>query len=236
MTNSLGEPKATAEGETYMGNTWGGNDGIQPQTWSPGQPNIEEGDWVYARTDDGKTAQVHIGVITGVLDLLDDRISGTISAPFTTPLRTICQLWVDNAPPQIAGSVDPSGGSYSCSWAGIYDIQPDMNVAVSYFEPDNDQIINVFSIGRSSIYINKWGNGQPGEGGRYIFHINYVNQGNGPADDVVITDTLSEGMTYLGNTAPFSLTSTSPLVWDLGNLPAWSNATFDLYVQVDAPS
>jgi uncharacterized repeat protein (TIGR01451 family) len=111
-----------------------------------------------------------------------------------------------------------------------------MSIGVNYFEPDGHQIINVFWIGRPSVYIYKWGDGQPGEGGNYVFHINYQNQGSDAAANVIITDTLPVGMSYLGDNAPFPLVSTDPLVWDVGSLTAWSNANFDLYVQVDAPA
>ena len=236
VTNNLGVQKATTQGVTVVNGAWEGKDGFQTSTWLPNQPDIQEGDWVYARTDDGKTAQVHIGVIKGELDLLADSVSGTITAPFTTTLRTVCQVWVGGAPAPIVGSVDPVGGSYTCSWAGKFDIQPDMWVGVSYLEPGNHQVFNAFLVGKPNLYINKWGDGQPGEGGNYTFHINYVNQGNGPADGVVITDTLPVGMSYLSDTAPFTRTGSNPLVWDLGSLQAGSNATFDLYVQVDAPA
>lgn len=238
LTNSLGQEKATYQGVTNLSGAWNGADGFETQghLWWPAHPNIEAGDWVYARSDDGRTNQLQIGEIAGELDLLADSISGNLTAPFTTTLRITCQLWVENAPPQIEGSVDPAGGSYTCSWAGIYDLQPDMNVAVIYSEPDNDEVINVFWVGRPHLTISKWGDGQPGEGGNYTFHISYNNQGYDVAEAVVITDTLSAGMTYLDDTAPFPLLRSNPLVWDLGSLPNGSSGSFDLYVQVDAPA
>ncbi len=237
VTDSLDVEKATYEEITYAGGAWG-SDGFESQghLWSPNQPDIAEGDWIQARSDDGRTAEVHIGEITGDLDLDTDSVSGTITAPFVETLRMTCQVWTEDAPEQIEGSVDPAGGSYNCSWAGVYDLQPDMNVAVSYFEPVEHQIINVFSIGRPHLYINKWADGQPSSGGQYTFHIHYANQGNGPAENVLITDTLSAGMTYLGGTSPFPLVSNDPLVWDLGTLPNGADSFFDVYVQVDAPA
>ena len=228
--------KPDTESVTFV-NGGGGADGFQTQghLWSPAHPDIQEGDWVYARADDGRTAQVHIGQITGQLDLLADSVSGTVTAPFTQTLRLNCSIWSGVDADQINLTVDPAGGSYACSWAGIYDIGPNIDVAVSYYEPGYHQIINIFNIGAPYLSISKWGEQQIGEGGNYVYHINYYNYGSGTAEGVVITDTLPVGLSYLSHNAPFPLISTDPPVWDLGTL-AQGSGSFDLFVHVDAPA
>ena len=62
------------------------------------------------------------------------------------PLRVRCEVWVENGPPAIETTVDPDGGSYVCDFGDVgWDLLPGQDVAVRYFEPDGDSVINVLS-------------------------------------------------------------------------------------------
>ncbi len=58
-----------------------------------------------------------------------------------------------------------------------------------------------------------------------------TNAGPSVAQNVVITDILPAGVTYLSAT-PAAVGTTSPLTWTLGNLAAGSTATVSLRVRV----
>ena len=51
------------------------------------------------------------------------------------------------------------------------------------------------------LQIQKWADDDPAEGGNFMFHVQYVNQGDADAENVTITDTLQGGMTYLSDTS-----------------------------------
>ena len=90
--------------------------------------------------------------------------------------------------------------------------------------------------GAPHLRINKWADGSPGEGGNFSFRIEYWNDGSIPAENTVITDTMSGGMTYLTDTSGFAHTGSGsgPIVWDLDTLPAHSYGEFEVYVQITA--
>jgi uncharacterized repeat protein (TIGR01451 family) len=54
-----------------------------------------------------------------------------------------------------------------------------------------------------------------------IYHLTYTNQGGAPAPGTLITLTLPAELTYVDASLP-PLTSTSEIVWDVGNLAAKS--------------
>ena len=62
VKNSGGTVKATAVMSTTPGGGWDG-DGFQTQwdNWSPPQPDIKAGDWVYAQSEDGYSNTIHVG-------------------------------------------------------------------------------------------------------------------------------------------------------------------------------
>jgi uncharacterized repeat protein (TIGR01451 family) len=114
--------------------------------WNPdGWVQIDPGDIVSATAGIDSTAVNPIGVINGDLDLDADKISGTIEASWFTTVDVSCNIWVNNGPNSIdVPNVSGDGGSYTCDFSGAWDIKPGQTVAVSYSEPDGDQVINTF--------------------------------------------------------------------------------------------
>jgi hypothetical protein len=159
VTNSLGDIKATAQvsstidggwwGHGFMPTwaaTWGGEDGGCCD-WTPDEPDILPGDWVYYRSDDGYQNQVQAGEIYGTIDLENDSVTGPIYAPgeYQT-LKVWCHPQTFWPFEYRQSSAAPNGSvPYFCEWqdpnsGGLWDIQPDDTVMVHYREADGDQV------------------------------------------------------------------------------------------------
>jgi uncharacterized repeat protein (TIGR01451 family) len=220
---------------------WDGGTGFstnwQDWTW---RPDMQPGDWVYGlMVENSYTSTVHIGTVDGNVDVDADTVSGTVTANwFTQMLNANCSVWEENGP-GFDFMVDPNGGSYECDFSGEgWDLLPGQDVGVEYQEPDGDWVSNAFEEPVPRLDIDKWANGSPAESGNFVYHIQYWNDGDGAAENTVITDTM-EGMTYLYDTSGFSIiTDVTPsgeyAVWDLGTLPGDSWGRFDVYVHVTA--
>jgi uncharacterized repeat protein (TIGR01451 family) len=70
-------------------------------------------------------------------------------------------------------------------------------------------------------------------GGTVSYEIVVVNEGPSDARDVVVTDTLPEGVTFVGAAPPAS-SGPNPLIWDLGDLAAGDDATIGVLVEVSS--
>ena len=150
VTDAGGALKATAEVSATPGAGWG-SDGFetQPDNWSPDRPDLASGDWVHFRSDDGYTNTIHVGDITGALDLAENTVSGTITAGwFTQTLRVRCEVWyVPSSPDGIETTAEPDGGGYLCDYDDVgWDLLPGHGASVRYHEPDGDAVINVFVV------------------------------------------------------------------------------------------
>jgi hypothetical protein len=155
VTNSLGDIKATSQvsstidggwwGHGFMP-TWAGEDG-SCCNWTPDEPDILPGDWVYYRSDDGYQNQVQAGEIYGTIDLENDSVTGPIYAPgeYQT-LKVWCHPQTFWPFEYRQSSAAPNGSvPYFCEWqdpnsGGLWDIQPDDTVMVHYREADGDQV------------------------------------------------------------------------------------------------
>ncbi|HLO33472.1 MAG TPA: hypothetical protein VK249_30270 [Anaerolineales bacterium] len=145
--------KATAELVTEPKDFWGGETGFttQLENWVPAQPDIQPNDWVFGWVDNGASAQVQIGDISGTLDLANDSITGAIMAPWITdPVQVECLDWGSGREPPFenkdGGSILTNGTDpYSCSWAGEWDIQPGQTVGVGYLGSDGNWVANAFA-------------------------------------------------------------------------------------------
>ncbi|MGD2146333.1 MAG: hypothetical protein PVH41_06550 [Anaerolineae bacterium] len=231
--------KATAELKSQAIPWWGGNTGFSTSygdPWVPDQPDIQAGDWAFLKADDGRTTSVHVGTIDGQLDIEADTLSGTISTPwFTETLRAWCGVWEEGGPWEEI-EVEPDG-DYLCDLGDMgWDLLPEQDVAVQYLEPDSDQVYNVFRELGSRLGIQAEAESEPAEGGNYSYRIRYRNDGEGPAEDVVITSTV-QGMAYLEDTSPFAVTTATvpggeQIVWDLGTVPGQTSDSLDLFVRV----
>jgi ABC-type sugar transport system substrate-binding protein/maltose-binding protein MalE len=119
--------------------------GSRPAAPTIVQPDIQPGDQVTVEAA-GSAATVNlVGTISGAANAGSDTVAGTIRAAFSEPLRVRCEVWVDEGPDGIETTADPDGGSYSCDFgAAGWDLRSGQEVAVRYFEPDGDSVINIF--------------------------------------------------------------------------------------------
>ncbi|MDF1514148.1 MAG: DUF11 domain-containing protein, partial [Anaerolineae bacterium] len=232
-----GIPQAYAEVDTELGRGWNGS-GFETQvdSWTPPSPDLQEGDVILFTGDDGYTNTVTAGEITGNLDIGADYISGTVNAPWFSSalLHLICEVWNDQGG-RVDQFVDAENGVYECDFSGQVDIQTGDSVAVMYVEPDDgDYVINVFEEPGPDVAVEKWTEGDPTAGGRFIYWIEYWNHERGEAYNVMITDTLPVSTTYIVDSSPFSvMTTTTQVIWDLGTLAPQSNGQFRMVVEVD---
>jgi hypothetical protein len=176
VTDELGAVKATAELQTQQIPWWSpGQTGFSTNLgspWSPVRPDILAGDWVYGHVDNGRTAEVQLGEITGTLDIGNDTIAGNLYADWLSPpVRLWCSVWEENGPGQELW-VDPDGGTYHCDFGAMgWDLLPGHDVGVGYYEPDGDQVMDVFKEPAPNIQMEKWpeGSGQAYPGGPVVF-------------------------------------------------------------------
>ena len=161
VTDPAGETKATAQvASTTDGGWWGGDDGFLPTwaggdccDWSPAEPDILPGDWVYFRSDDGYENQVRAGTIFGTVDVENDSVTGPIYATwFTDTLEVWCHPQTQWPFEYRESSAEPDGSvPYNCEWQNPtgeqdpWDIQPHDSVFVHYIEPDGDQVYRVMT-------------------------------------------------------------------------------------------
>ena len=249
VTNDLGDVKATAHGVTSLVPWWGDNPGFTTDynvPWDGARPDMQFGDWVYVRADNGKTGDVHIGEVTGNLDVNADMLTGTLNIPWQIdPVHGSCGVWVSGGPGIPFYNVDPHGGSFICDFSTIsptFDLQAGMDIGVDYRDPEEDQIYTVFRAPAPNLWINTWGNNDAAQDSNYELFIEYNNNGDATAQGVVISQTLLTGMTYLGDTSGFHHMGTgvpgNPLMWSVGDLPPRPGFThrFRVFVQVTALS
>jgi uncharacterized repeat protein (TIGR01451 family) len=244
VTDSLGAVRATALAESHYGAGWG-EDGFDSswEQWSPNQPDIQPFDVVYFAADDGYTKTLEVGEIGGILDVASDTVSGPIFASIAgVTLPVECHPWgawnvgLHDVPVRNSWA-DPDGSvPYSCSWdpSTEWDVQPGQDIGVMYLEPDDDRIINVFREPAPYLRIEKWADAQAGEGGNFVFHINFRNEGDGLAENVVITDIMEGGLSYLSDNSGLGHSGSGggPIVWDVGALDPGQGVQFELFVEV----
>ena len=245
VTNSLGEIKATAQGETGEIPYWGGETGFATHynvTWDGVQPDLQVGDFVYLSLGNGLTDELQLGEIGGVLDVDADTLEGYLDIPWLTdPLPVDCGVWVENGSGMGVCEIDPNGGTFTCDFTEVgFDLKPGMDVGVGYYQPDADKVYNVFNEPAPDLRINLWGQGMPASGNNYILEVHYNNDGWATAPGVTIQGAFW-GMVYLSDTSGFNHTGTGdpadPIVWDVGNVPVYryGESVFYVFVQVVNP-
>lgn len=239
ITDGSGAVKATTHGTTGQVPWWpSGQFGYSTMLgdWQPAKPDIAPDDWVYGTLGTGETRTARVGTITGNLDIAQDRVSGTITAAwFAQTLEGYCSIWESGAPPRVDFLVAPNGGAYQCDLgAAGWDLRPGQQIAVAYFEPDRDQVLQAFREPVPDLAVDKHGMANAAAGGNYVYRISYHNHQDGAASNVQITDTLPAGMTYLTDTSGFPHTvSGSQVVWDVGTVAGNTHGRFEVFVQVD---
>jgi hypothetical protein len=143
LTDSIGAVKAvgstTADGTGYF--LAAGDD------WSPASPDLAPGDSVYASVTGVDTAVEPIGSIDAELDADSDVVTGSINAPWiVAPITVRCAIWEEAMPPNpIDVIADLSTGDFTCDFGNDrgWDLVTHQMVAVMYWEPDGDRVINV---------------------------------------------------------------------------------------------
>jgi len=87
-----------------------------------------------------------VGSISAELDADTDVVAGTVHASWLAgPVAVRCAVWEDPAPAPIDTTADPDGGTFTCDFGSDrgWDLHPREMVAVMYYEPDGDSVINV---------------------------------------------------------------------------------------------
>lgn len=200
--------------------------------WSLGRPELEPGDIVTA-TAIGKTAAINpVPIINGQVDIDEDTVSGSIEAPWFAPqtLTVRCEVWIENGPDGVeVQGVAADGGEYTCDFDDVgWDLEYQHTVAVMLFEPDGDQVINIFDQPKPDMRVEKWREG--GDvlaGGSIIYTIHYRNDGNADAETVILTDTLPANTTYTTDTSGFTANvSGGQVVWSFGPVESGEDGRF----------
>jgi len=178
--------------------------------------------------DNGQSSSLRIGEIAGELDIDSDSVSGNIYASwFTQTLNGDCGVWVDYGP-GVTFRVNPDGGVTSVTLVSRMDLLPGQDVGVSYYEPDGDQVINVFRDPPRAARLGQWA-GKPGTGGNMVLWVAYQNRGNAPDEGAYISATLDGGLVYLGDTSGFPHTGMAHLATrSSGSLDIASDPVRDL--------
>jgi len=229
-TDSLGQFKGTnsatarGDGEYYIN---GVTSGTQPA-------DIVPTDWVTAISSEGITTAIQVIRIEGVLDLAANTISGTMSGPGATfpgqgavRVHTLDDRWFfwnDLA-------ID-AAGRYFLNMSDQYDVVAGDEVQVFYHHGNQNYTERSFLVPVPDLVVEKYHWGQAAPGGRHLYEIRYRNDGQ-DAHNVVITDTLPAGLTYITNTAGLAASVVgNRVVLSLGSLPSGQGGWFHLVVAV----
>jgi uncharacterized repeat protein (TIGR01451 family) len=115
--------------------------------WYPEWQNFEPFDNVYIEAA-GLSDQIEpIGEMQGTMDLDTDTVVGSLNAPWFDEVQMYCELWSDPGGSIDLGMVSGDGGTFECDWgAEGVDLKPGMQVALVYFEPDGDKVINIVEV------------------------------------------------------------------------------------------
>jgi len=149
VTDSGGTPRATATANTEPAGsgpdgTWEHGFTVAGGDWSPSEPDIQPGDWVHFRSDDGYNNSVRVGTITGGINAEADTASGAIEVPglASQTVDVIVGGWgfpgfeIDTVDLDAAGR-----GEYSVDFSPT-DLPPDISLGVNYVESDRDRVYN----------------------------------------------------------------------------------------------
>jgi hypothetical protein len=145
LTNATGEIKTNISGTTGPIDLWGGWSGWATNEnfpWNGTPPDIQPGDYVYVRVDNGRTGVVHLPEVTAYADANADTVSGNVVGDWLTGTVYVgCAIWENNGT-GMGTSAAPPDYPYLCDFGGLFDILPGMFVGIDYREADNDQVFN----------------------------------------------------------------------------------------------
>lgn len=240
VTEDTGEVIATTQGQTVPDQGRGrGMDGFTTNSysWVPSQPDIQPGNRVYFKSDDGFYDELRVGDIQGVLSVETDSVGGPIYAAWETQtLQVECQPWgAPGGAPFKNSTAEPDGSApFFCQWDPLteWDILPGQPVGVNYHAPDDyDLIQTVFKQPAPELNLNVWmpSGGQVAPDGPVIFNIDVGNNGDLIADTYRVTDTLPLNATYLADTSGAPVESGPGWVaWTLSGLEPGQWQSFQL--------
>ena len=146
LMDNLGTKKAeavvVADGDT-------GDFFIDCANWFAGWcPDIVPGDRLFVSTVSESGAINPIGaILVDNLDISGDTVSGTLDVKEfgETQLNVQCGI-LEEMGPNIDTQAIADGGTFSCDFDGIWDIQPEHAVAISYEEPDGDRVTTIATL------------------------------------------------------------------------------------------
>jgi len=237
VTDAVGNVKATLTDVTQVVPWWGppNNTGystnLNSATWVPGRPDIQAGDWVYGALDNGFTSAVRIGTITGAIDQPNATVAGTFDISWlNATLNGGC--WIDGVDGRIDFTAASNGGAYTCNFSPQV-LHPGDSIEVEYEDVSRDRVRYTFRLPGPDVGINQWAQGQPAAGSRFEYWLEYRNDGDLAATNVILTDTLPPEVTYVSDGADVAPTFNGQQVsWSLGALPAHSRRLIPLVVDV----
>jgi uncharacterized repeat protein (TIGR01451 family) len=129
-------------------------------SWEPEDPIIEVGDVITAEAIGLQTTVDPVGQVNIEPDFDLDIVAGTIEAAWFSPLTLTvsCEIWDEGGISVSVDGIDPDGGSYTCDFAAEeWNLEPSQTIAVRYYEPDGDTVINVYESPRMRInYAHDW--------------------------------------------------------------------------------
>lgn len=243
--DNIGSPKAETSIETGPIDQWQGASGfatyLDSVEWSPSPPDLVPGDLVHVEVDDGSLYWTtrQIGQITVETDLSADLVTGYVDADWYLPgpINALCEVW-DGSDASVSDEIIPNGeDEFECDFSGIYDLVPGTPLMVMY-QTNKGNVIGSFQPPAPYLRIEKYfiGEGSPGAGGNVVFYVQYQNQGELPAEDVMITDEMI-GMTYLSDTSGLTpIIGPGEVSWDLGTVDPGDWISFIVFAQVTEPA
>jgi uncharacterized repeat protein (TIGR01451 family) len=144
VTVTVNDEHGVPKGATTVTAGLDGNFHIDCPAYDPNPcPDINPGDTVIVDATGLQHVIEPVGSIDAIPDEHANTISGTLHADWLTgPVPILCEVWVDMGPPPIDTTAEPDGGTFVCDFTGTWDLKWDEMVAVSYFEPDGDRVMN----------------------------------------------------------------------------------------------
>ena len=102
------------------------------------------------------------------------------------------------------------------------------------FSVGNDQNVATTQVGGADLGISKVDSADPvAAGTQLVYTVNITNDGPADAFNVVVVDTLPNGVTFTGSTESCVQNPTGTLTCSLGDLQSGDAASFDITVEVD---
>lgn len=144
VTVTLEDAGANFKGSiTGFANDWG-DFWSQDWPWDPEWQDIAPNDSIYIEAAGLSDEVAPIGEIDAKMDIDIDEVNGTLNTPWFAEVEMGCELWAEPYLYIDLGMIAGDGGTFTCDFysEGV-DLQPGMQVAVVYFEPDGDRVLNV---------------------------------------------------------------------------------------------